>query len=337
MSVSAVSPNRFETFYRYDAPAEKSPERLAMMICAAIAIHAMFILGVTFAPVPKPSKQTHTLDVILVQSKTEEAPDKPDLLAQANQDGGGNSTKTARPATPLPSPLRGTEAAIITSATRPTSSAGPVEDAASSVPAETAPAPVLSQMTTDVTEQVKYNPPTPKPRPRLLAQTNPDERQERETQAAELKPVVDAALLSARSLAFASLSAEVDRKLQAYASRPRKKWITARTRESKYAPYMDAWRSKVERVGNLNYPDSARRDRLSGNLLLDVAIKADGTIEDVIIRRSSGHKILDDAAVRIVRLAGPFDPFPADMRAETDVLHIERTWQFLSTYELSTR
>jgi protein TonB len=92
---------------------------------------------------------------------------------------------------------------------------------------------------------------------------------------------------------------------------------------------MEAWRAKVERVGNLNYPEAARKQNLSGSLILDVALNADGSINQITIRRSSGQKVLDDAAIRIVELASPFAPFPEQVREETDILHITRTWQFL--------
>ena len=93
---------------------------------------------------------------------------------------------------------------------------------------------------------------------------------------------------------------------------------------------MDAWRRKVERVGNLNYPEEAERLGLSGNLLLDVALNPDGSVEDVVLRRSSGRRVLDDAAIRIVKLASPFTRFPEDIAQEVDVLHIVRTWVFHS-------
>ena len=133
-----------------------------------------------------------------------------------------------------------------------------------------------------------------------------------------------------RSREIAALSAALERKLRAYAERPRRKWISARTREHEFAAYMDAWRRKVEHVGNLNYPGEAARRGLSGSLLLEVALNPDGTIEAVALRRSSGERILDDAAVRIVRLAAPFAEFPEGIAEEVDVLHIERTWLFHS-------
>jgi protein TonB len=118
---------------------------------------------------------------------------------------------------------------------------------------------------------------------------------------------------------------------------PRHHYITANTREHVTAAYEEAWRMKVERVGNLNYPDEAKRRNLSGLLLLDVAINADGTLHSTRIVRSSGEKLLDDGAIRIVKLAAPFSPFPKQMREQgMDVLHIIRAWQFQSDNSLTT-
>ena len=133
-----------------------------------------------------------------------------------------------------------------------------------------------------------------------------------------------------RALAMAALEAEIERDLRAYAERPRRKWISASTREHKFAAYMDAWRRKVEQVGNLNYPEEAERRGLAGDLLLDVAIRPDGTVEEITLRRSSGEHVLDDAAVRIVEIAAPFGAFPEDIAEDVDILHIERTWIFHS-------
>ncbi|MEJ2426591.1 MAG: energy transducer TonB, partial [Candidatus Thiodiazotropha sp.] len=133
---------------------------------------------------------------------------------------------------------------------------------------------------------------------------------------------------------IARLTAELERKTQAYAKMPKRKAISASTKEYKYAAYLDAWRRKVERIGNLNYPDQARRDKLYGNLVLHVAVKSDGSVETIRVLHSSGHQLLDDAAVRIVRLAAPFSPFPNEIREETDILDITRTWQFLRSGQL---
>ena len=154
----------------------------------------------------------------------------------------------------------------------------------------------------------------------------------------DLDPARDAGTDAAmsRSREIAALSAELDRRLESYASLPRRKWISGRTREHRFATYMDAWRRKVERIGNLNYPREAARHGLSGTLLLDVAIKPDGTVEDVVVRRSSGRQVLDDAAIRIVKLASPFAEFPEDIEQEVDVLHIVRTWIFHSENRFSS-
>lgn len=136
---------------------------------------------------------------------------------------------------------------------------------------------------------------------------------------------------------IASLSAELSDSMRSYAQRPREKRISSRTREYKYASYMHDWIAKIERIGTLNFPDEARRQHLSGSLLLDVALNADGSINNIAVLRSSGYHVLDDAALRIVHLAAPYAPFPAYIRRETDVLHIIRTWEFLSSSQLSTK
>jgi len=133
------------------------------------------------------------------------------------------------------------------------------------------------------------------------------------------------------------LTAELDLKMSAYAKRPRRKFVSAATQEYKYASYLDAWRKKVERIGNLNYPDEAKRRKLYGDLILHVAIRPDGTVKEINIKKSSGYKLLDDAAIRIVHLAAPFAPFPAEIREETDIIDIIRTWQFRSNNQLSSR
>jgi protein TonB len=137
-------------------------------------------------------------------------------------------------------------------------------------------------------------------------------------------------ILASRGEEIAKLSAKIAEETSAHANRPRRKSISASTQEYHYASYLEAWRRKVEAVGNLNYPEEAKRRKLYGNLILRVGVRADGSLEEVLVLRSSGSAILDDAAVRIVHLAAPFAPFPPDIHRETDLLDITRTWQFLS-------
>ncbi len=139
-----------------------------------------------------------------------------------------------------------------------------------------------------------------------------------------------------RSLEIARLEAQISKDYEAYQKRPKRRFIGARAQEYRFARYVEDWRVKVERVGNLNYPEAAKREKLFGSLQLTVGIKSDGTLESVEINRSSGKKILDEAAVRIVKLAGQngFAPFPSDISQDTDILHITRTWVFTRSDEL---
>jgi len=143
-------------------------------------------------------------------------------------------------------------------------------------------------------------------------------------------PLSAATILASRGEEIARLNAKLAEDTTAYSNRPRRKAISASTQEYKYASYLEAWRRKVEAIGNLNYPEEARRRKLYGNLILQVGVRADGSLEEVRVLRSSGSTLLDEAAVRIVHLAAPFAPFPPDIRQETDFLDITRTWQFLS-------
>jgi protein TonB len=318
-------------------------DRFAVSLAVALLLHAFIILGVSFTMERSRDDLTPTLDIVLVQSKDSSEPEQADYLAQANNDGGGSEERLARPTTPLPSTIQSDRAEVVASVPQvtPQAAVSPVEHPREAVRAEVQPPPEelpeIIQNSTDTQTVRRALPPKPRPRPQRLRHT-PTALATQERSAREpLKPQLDAKTLITQTLAYAALSAEVDQKLNAFSSKPRRKWISARTRESKYAAYMEAWRSKVERIGNLNYPDEARRRRLSGNLLLDVAVKPDGSIHDITLRRSSGHRALDDAAVRIVRLAAPFSPFPRSIKRETDILHIERTWQFTQKSRLTSR
>jgi protein TonB len=106
-------------------------------------------------------------------------------------------------------------------------------------------------------------------------------------------------------------------------------WVTPDTRAASLAPYLDAWRRKVERIGTLNFPAAARGALGSASPVLEVGINANGTLDRAIIRRSSGNPELDQAALAILRLASPFDPFPPELAAEHDVLRFAYEWQFV--------
>ncbi|WP_296696922.1 energy transducer TonB [Thiocapsa sp. UBA6158] len=172
--------------------------------------------------------------------------------------------------------------------------------------------------------------PPPEPAPEIQPEPlpPPDPLAAREIPARET--AVDAAtILASRGEEIDRLTANLQAKTAAYASRVRRKSVSASTREFRYASYLGAWARKVERIGNLNYPQAARDQRMFGSLILHVAVRSDGSVEQIRVVRSSGYDLLDEAAVRIVELAAPYSPFPPDIAAETDVLDIVRTWQFL--------
>lgn len=283
-------------------------DRFGLTLFLAIAIHALIILGVGFDIDPfRPKERPITLEVTLVHSKSEQAPEKADYLAQVNQRGGGNIQEKVRASSPFPNP-------------RPSREQD--GDAPQSQPLALPPPQT-------VTPQQSV----------MLAQRPSSQQWQREEQPAE-QPTPEtptAAQLMLNSREIARLSAEIRQQQQTYAKMPREKYISANTREYLYASYEDSWRQKVERIGNLNYPDEARARRLSGSLMLDVAIRADGSLHSVRIDRSSGHKVLDDGAVRIVKMAAPFAPLPPEIRKETDILHILRVWQFHADNSLLTR
>lgn len=279
------------------APIE-SGDRLSLTLLFATVIHAVLIFGVGFTDENSPGSALPALDVILVQSATLETPDKADFLANAAQAGGGTSEEAKRPTQVFTSPIPKPDEGI---APMPVRAAAPEPK-----PAETAPTPVLTQDRS----ALQVSPVQPR-----------EERRQRELPRGDV-PIE-------RSMEMARLASELDRQAQAYAKRPKRKFISANTREYTYANYMAAWVARVERVGNLNYPDEARRRKLEGSLVLTVAINKDGSLERIDIIRSSGQPVLDDAATRIVELSAPFTPVPQG-KEEIDILHITRTWQFVA-------
>ncbi|MEJ2576452.1 MAG: energy transducer TonB [Gammaproteobacteria bacterium] len=279
-------------------PSKRDPFGLALLVAAAC--HALVILGVSFdihrglSSLPE-----RTLDIILVRPKAvEEKPADPQFLAQTSQEGGALEQADTRPSSP-PSPPPVEPMPLPAREIQP---AGAPEAAVEPSP------PVLTA--------------TQAPAPRVVEQPKP---------AVEAPPRPDVSqLLASTQREIDRLTSELDRRTVNTARDVRRKAINASTQEYKYAAYLEAWRKKVERIGNLNYPEEAKRKSLYGNLMLHVAVRADGSVERIRLVRSSGHKTLDDAAMRIVELAAPFAPFPPDIRAEVDVLDITRTWQFLS-------
>ncbi|MCG7982078.1 MAG: energy transducer TonB [Candidatus Thiodiazotropha lotti] len=270
---------------------------LGIGLFVATALHAFVILGITFKPFDpsKPEYQQQSLEVMVVRQPKQQPEEDEQADYLAQVTQSGGGELREQEKPQTPEPPAPPQAAQT-----PTAFQQPVDQ---------------SQPLT--AEQSEQQAPV-------------------DSQMVERQPLPTASqLLNSKNMEIARLTAELERKSEAYAKLPKRKAISASTKEYKYASYLDAWRRKVERIGNLNYPDQAKRDRLYGNLVLHVAVKADGSVDQIRVLHSSGHKILDDSAIRIVRLAAPFSPFPNEIRKETDILDITRTWQFLRSGKLN--
>jgi protein TonB len=271
-------------------------DRLGFTLFLAAALHAALILGLGFT-LAEPNQISKTLEITLSTFKSEEKPKEADFLAQDNQQGSGTLEHKAAPKTTEQALFQDSEVKRITPPAAPQQPAARQEAPKAAVATRTP----QQQKTPVKREEAK---PTPQARP---------------------APVFNSAQLSSE---IASLEAELAMEVQQYAKRPKiHRLNAASTMRDKGAWYKDEWRKKVERIGNLNYPDEARRQGIYGSLRLLVSINRDGTLFEVQVLESSGQRTLDQAALRIVRLAAPFAPFTGDL-ADIDRLEIIRTWRF---------
>jgi protein TonB len=279
-----------------------SGDRLGATFAFSLVFHGVLALGVGFSR-EDPAPLLPTLDVILTQTRGEKPPEQADFLAQSSQQGGGESEQVERP-----------RDAQVGQVPKPQPGHAPRQQPPQAPAAQ------------------------PERQRRLLTATTESASK---ALAEEKRPTPDVDMPTSRelieqSLEMARLAAEIERQSVAYAKRPKRKFVSANTREYEYAAYMRAWVGRVERVGNLNYPDEARRRDLEGQLVMTVAVRRDGSVERVDIVQASGYPMLDEAAVRIVRLAEPFAPIP-ETGENIDILHITRTWQFLPGNVLRNR
>lgn len=281
-------------------PVTPNNRRLMVAIGVSLAIHALLMtLHFSFPEASKAAREK-ALDIILVNAKSAKKPTDPQALAQANLDGGGNSDDDRRIKTPLPPTPQQTQGSEI------------------------------ERMQKRVRELNAAQ-------QRLLTEAKNARAVAPARNAAE-QPVPAASLsgldLAESARAMARLEGEIAKNVDEYNKRPRKKFIGARAQEYRFAQYIEDWRQKVERIGTLNYPEAAR-GKLYGSMVLTVSINADGTLGRVDINRSSGYKVLDDAARRIVQMASPYAPFPPEIRRDTDIIEITRTWYFTQGDQLS--
>lgn len=279
--------------------------RFQYAVVASFILHAIVLFGITIRPpdLSKLDSIAPPLEVVLVNARSANQPVKADALAQHNLDGGGNTDADRRAKTPLPVTRNDKQ---ITELTLESRRVQQLEQEA-------------KKLLTQAESQTKLDTSTTQPQPQ-----------------AETRIALNAADLMQKSLQIARLEAQIDKNLDEINKRPRKKFLGARAQEYRFSRYIEDWRMKVERIGTLNYPQAARDQKIFGSLLITVSIKADGTLDSVEINRSSGQKILDEAARRIVLLAAPYAAFSSDIAKEFDILSITRTWTFTRSDELVT-
>ena len=278
-------------------------DRLGMTLFLAAVFHGIVILGITFSiSPPAESESLPTLDVILVQTQNPSEAEDAKYLAQVSQQGGGNSEEQSRPTDLFTAPsLSKNPGMAMATSQQQLASQKQVEEVA-----------LLHQDNSSYsidTDEDKQNP----NKATLLNRQNQNQNSKQ-----------------------ARLAHELSTQIQNQAEKTRTRYLNSSTREFVPATYMRQWINRVERIGNLKYPDQARREKLSGTLILDVVTNADGELVKTDLRQSSGHQILDDAAKRIVQLAAPYSPFPPKLRQEADVIHITRSWEFLNDSSLRT-
>lgn len=268
--------------------------RLGATLVLSLLVHGLLVLGIGFAT-EDAAPLMPTLDVILTETTSPLTQAQADFLAQASNQGGGEHERTNRP-----------REAQIGQVPQDSSGVAPMELRAQSPEAQPP-----SQDRVVASNRGETAMPAPDPGQQTDPSTLPRGPEKIE-----------------RDLAMARLAAEIHLRSERYARRPKRKFVSASTQEYAYAAYLRQWVDRVERVGNLNYPDEARRRQLAGELVISVAIRRDGSVERADIIRSSGTPLLDDAALNIARLAEPYPPLPVT-EENVDVLHVTRTWNFL--------
>jgi len=287
------------------ADGELSRERFRFMIFLSACAHALLVLGVGFTYLTDANDEA-TIEVTLAQYRSQIQPDDADFIAQENQTGSGSQDEATVPSSPFLSDLNDADINEV----RPAPEAQVLN--------ETPEQPKLTTLTSINAEQV------------IAQQRNAPEQEEKQALSEQSSS-------EEISLAIASLQAQLDLQQQAFARQPRKYTLSsASARKSHEASYLDSCRRRVEAVGNINYPVQARQQQVYGNVRMLIAVNASGQISETRIIQSSGESLLDQAAVDIVNLAAPFEPFPEELKAEADILEIERTFRFHEGNTLSS-
>ncbi|MGB4342234.1 MAG: energy transducer TonB [Moraxellaceae bacterium] len=279
-------------------------DRLSFTIFVAVVLHAILIFGVAFTA-PR-IELPNVMEVTLAQHQSNTADKDADFLAQANQKGSGSLDKAAMITSPHQSRFHDSDINEIQ----------PEESRAAMKASEAKRRQVI---TTTASSRRQYD-------NRKSSELRQEQTEVREAQLAR----------AWQSDEISSLEARLAAKKQAYAKRPKVRTVsTISTRYDRDAAYVDAFRSRVEEIGNKNYPEAAKRRNLYGNVRLLVAVLPSGRVKEIVVLKSSGHRVLDEAARQSVRLAEPFMPFPASIRKDTDILQVIRTWKFSDSDRMS--
>ncbi len=264
----------------------------------AVLLHALFIFGVSFAPhIRLNLVNPPVLDITLVQTRTEKTPDQVDFMAQANQEASGTAEEKNRPQSPVSS-LQAVEV----------EGESPVQS---------------EQAAPDTTLKLNQQILTTKGETYKIVEKAPEQPED--------NPEIPVGELANETQEIAQLLAEVGEAEARYARRPKIHFIDAVSAKSAVeATYIDEWVKKIERIGNINFPEDAIKRNLSGKLILNATLDQQGNVVDAQISLSSGYEVLDKAALRIVKLAAPYPSLPEEIRRKWDQLNITRTWIFHS-------
>lgn len=308
----------------------KAMSVMSIAIWCSIIFH-LIILSIHFQPELKKFRDNlPVLEVVLVNAKTESKPDNTEVYAQANLDRGGNTDQNRKMKTALPA-LKQQKTEFTLKPEPKTKQGAKAAQHAAEQTKEQKRVAELEKQAQELMTQINTNK-VVESQPVQKAAAKESEADDQVTPNKKL----NLEAITATALEMDRLEALISKQQDDYQKRPKRKFIGGRTKEYRYALYVESWRQKVEKVGNLNYPEAAKSLKLYGQLQLTVSIKADGSIEAIEINRSSGHKVLDEAAKHIVELAAPYARFPDDVRKEIDILSITRTWTFTKEDNLAT-
>jgi periplasmic protein TonB len=300
-------------------------------IWLSISVHVV-LLAIKFEPeLKKMVERLPSLEVVLVNAKTKNAPEKAELIAQANLDRGGNTDLDRQMKTMLPTKNNQKSEVKLQQNKQQKAASKSIKLQAKEAREEKRVA-ELEKKAQELFTQLKSTKKLETDPFEKMTTKQPDEGQEKQFS----KSLSREALLAA-SLEIDRLEAQIAKQQDEYQKRPKRRFLGSRAKAADDALYLEAWRQKVERIGNMNYPAAARNQKLYGKLQLTVSIRADGSVEKVVVDKSSGFKVLDEAAINIVKLAAPYAKFSNTMRQTTDILDITRTWTFTQEDALSTQ